>query len=95
MDVDDDHYHGYGFFMERGCLGRYIDGFFTLFYLALLWMTLRQISGRWHTFLLRRKVLALQLYKKIKFSQLAQHRYWYRMKEFVIDLNEFKKFNWI
>ena len=64
------------FLWKEGVWAGILMGFFTLFYLALLWMTLRQISGRWHTFLLRRKVLALPLFKNIKFSQLAQHRYW-------------------
>ena len=68
-----------------------ICGFSVLVVIAFGWILYKQLRGRWKKFLLNRQLFAMPMLKQLSLSKASQSHYWYRMKEFVIDLNLVKK----
>ena len=64
-----------------------ICGFSVLVVIAFGWILYKQWRGRWKKFLLNRQLFAMPMLKQLSLSKASQIHYWYRMKEFVIDLN--------
>ncbi|WP_173911644.1 hypothetical protein [Acinetobacter sp. Marseille-Q1618] len=74
-----------------GIVGALIASFSVLVVIAFSWVLFRQLRGRWKNFLIKHQLFKMPLMQQISLSQASQSQHWYRMQEFVIDLNLVKR----